>query len=80
VILAIGQTRHVALLDAFGVAHDVNGIAAVDADLRTSNPRVYAAGDCMFRPGGVDAMVVEAAQRGKQAAYTADLSLRGEGR
>jgi dihydropyrimidine dehydrogenase (NAD+) subunit PreT len=80
VILAIGQTRHVALLDAFGVAHDVNGIAAVEPDLRTSNPRVFAAGDCMFRPGGTDAMVVEAAQRGKQAAYSTDLLLRGEER
>jgi len=80
VILAIGQTRHTALLDAFGVIHDVNGIAAVDADLRTSNPLVFAAGDCMFRPGGIDAMVVEAAQRGKQAARSADLLLRAEGR
>jgi dihydropyrimidine dehydrogenase (NAD+) subunit PreT len=78
VILAIGQTRHTALLDAFGVAHDVNGIAAVDGDLCTSNSRVFAAGDCMFRPGGIDAMVVEAAQRGKQAAYSADRLLRGE--
>lgn len=78
VIRAIGQGRHVALLDAFGVTHDVNGIAAVDGDLRTSNPKVFAAGDCMFRPGGTDAMVVEAAQRGKQAAYSADLTVRAE--
>jgi glutamate synthase (NADPH/NADH) small chain len=80
VILAIGQTRHVGLLDAFGVTHDVNGIAAVDDLLCTSNPRVFAAGDVMFRPGGTDAMVVEAAQRGKQAAYSADLLLRSEAR
>jgi glutamate synthase (NADPH/NADH) small chain len=80
VILAIGQTRHVGLLDAFGVTHDVNGIAAVDEHLCTSNPRVFAAGDVMFRPGGTDAMVVEAAQRGKQAAYSADLLLRTEAR
>ncbi|HEY6235696.1 MAG TPA: NAD(P)-dependent oxidoreductase [Candidatus Elarobacter sp.] len=76
VILAIGQTRHVALLDAFGVMHDVNGIAAVDDAMRTNRPNVYAAGDCMFTPGGVDAMVVEAAQRGKVAARSADLFLR----
>jgi dihydropyrimidine dehydrogenase (NAD+) subunit PreT len=80
VILAIGQSRHVGLLDAFGVTHDVNGIAAVDDLLCTSNPRVFAAGDVMFRPGGTDAMVVEAAQRGKQAAYSADLLLRTEAR
>jgi dihydropyrimidine dehydrogenase (NAD+) subunit PreT len=78
VILAIGQTRLVALLDAFGVAHDVNGIAIVDAAMRTNNPRVYAAGDCMFKPGGTDAMVVEAAQRGKTAAQSIDQFLRAE--
>jgi dihydropyrimidine dehydrogenase (NAD+) subunit PreT len=78
VILAIGQTRHVALLDAFGVTHDVNGVAAVDDAMRTNRPNVYAAGDCMFTPGGVDAMVVEAAQRGKVAARSVDLALRAE--
>jgi glutamate synthase (NADPH/NADH) small chain len=78
VILAIGQTRHVALFDAFGVTHDVNGIAAVDDAMRTNRPNVYAAGDCMFTPGGVDAMVVEAAQRGKVAARSVDLFLRAE--
>lgn len=80
VIRAIGQSRHTALLDAFGVAHDINGIAAVDDRLQTSNPRVYAAGDIMFKPGGTDAMVVEAAQRGKQAAASIDRMLREEGR
>jgi hypothetical protein len=34
----------------------------------------------MFSPGGVDAMVVEAAQRGKDAAYAIDAALRGEDR
>ena len=78
VILAIGQQRHVALLDAFGVMHDVNGIATVDEAMRTNVPRVYAAGDCTFKPGGIDAMVVEAAQRGKVAAHNIDLLLRAE--
>jgi glutamate synthase (NADPH/NADH) small chain len=76
VILAIGQTRHTALLDAFGVMHDKYGIAIVDDAMRTNVPNVYAAGDCMFKPGGTDAMVVEAAQRGKVAAQSADLFLR----
>ena len=40
VILAIGQTRHVPVLDAFGVTHDVNGIAIVDEFMQTSNERV----------------------------------------
>jgi len=75
VVLAIGQTRLTALLDALGVVHE-HGVAAVDAGLRTSNPKVWAAGDVMFRPGGTDAMVVEAAQRGKDAARTVDLTLR----
>lgn len=80
VILAIGQTRHVALLDAFGVTHDVNGIAVVDATtMRTNRPNVFAAGDCTFQPGGVDAMVVEAAQRGKVAARGVDAFLRAAG-
>jgi dihydropyrimidine dehydrogenase (NAD+) subunit PreT len=78
VILAIGQTRHTALLDAFGVAHDVNGIVQVDDGMRTNRPNVFAAGDCMFVPGGVDAMVVEAAQRGKIAAQSVDAALRAE--
>lgn len=76
VILAIGQTRHTALLDAFGVMHDVHGIAIVDDAMRTNVPNVYAAGDVMFKPGGTDAMVVEAAQRGKIAAQSIDLGLR----
>jgi glutamate synthase (NADPH/NADH) small chain len=78
VIRAIGQQRHIGLLDAFGIARDVNGIAAVDERMQTSNPRVFAAGDVMFRPGGVDAMVVEAAQRGKVAAYGAHALLSAE--
>lgn len=78
VILAIGQTRRTALLDAFGVTHDVNGIAVVDEMMRTNRPGVYAAGDCTFKPGGIDAMVVEAAQRGKIAARGVDAFLRAE--
>ena len=78
VILAIGQTRHTALLDAFGVMHDVHGIAIVDETMRTNRPNVYAAGDCMFKPGGTDAMVVEAAQRGKVAARSVHAFLRAE--
>jgi dihydropyrimidine dehydrogenase (NAD+) subunit PreT len=79
VIRAIGQNRLTTLLDAFGVAHE-RGIALVDERMRTNDPRIYAAGDCMFRPGGTDAMVVEAAQRGKTAAHALDAQLRAEGR
>jgi glutamate synthase (NADPH/NADH) small chain len=72
VISAIGQTRYKSLFDLFGVMHE-HGIAAVDDGMATNVPGVYAAGDCMFRPGGTDAMVVEAAQRGKTAAQSIDL-------
>ena len=78
VVRAIGQSKLVSLLDQFGVAHE-NGIAIVDAAMRTNVPTVFAAGDCMFRAGTSDAMVVEAAERGKTAAKTVDALLRGEG-
>jgi dihydropyrimidine dehydrogenase (NAD+) subunit PreT len=75
VIPAIGQSKFAALLDAFGVVHE-HGIAIVDEAMRTNNPRVFAAGDVMFRAGKSDAMVVEAAERGKTAAKTIDALLR----
>jgi glutamate synthase (NADPH/NADH) small chain len=75
VIRAIGQAKHVALYEAFGIAHE-RGIPVVDDALRTSDPRVYAAGDCIFRPGATDAMVVVAAQQGKDVAANVDRALR----
>ncbi|MGZ4164242.1 MAG: NAD(P)-dependent oxidoreductase, partial [Tumebacillaceae bacterium] len=69
VIKAIGQKRHLQLLDAFGIVHH-NGIPVLDAEtFRTSLPTVYAAGDCIFGGGKTDAMVVDAAQQGKKTAY-----------
>jgi len=78
VIRAIGQTKLTGIFDAFGVRHD-RGIAVVDDALRTTNPRVYAAGDCIFRSGLTDAMVVVAAQQGKTVAASIDRALRGVG-
>ena len=75
IIPAIGQSKFEALLDSFNVIHE-RGIAVVDEAMRTNNPRVFAAGDCMFRAGASDAMVVEAAERGKTAAKTIDALLR----
>jgi len=75
VIPAIGQSKFASLLDAFGVAHE-HGVAVVDLDMRTNVPGVFAAGDCMFRAGASDAMVVEAAERGKTAARSIDVWLR----
>ncbi|HEY5350077.1 MAG TPA: FAD-dependent oxidoreductase, partial [Candidatus Lustribacter sp.] len=75
VIPAIGQSKFAALLDAFGVLHE-HGVAVVDGDMRTNKAGVFAAGDCMFRAGASDAMVVEAAERGKTAARSIDVFLR----
>ncbi|RAP78049.1 NAD(P)-dependent oxidoreductase [Paenibacillus montanisoli] len=69
VVKAIGQKRHVQLIDQFGLAHS-RGIVSVDpATYQTSNPRIYAAGDIIFGDGQGEAMVVSAAQQGKLAAY-----------
>jgi glutamate synthase (NADPH/NADH) small chain len=78
VIVAIGQSRHRALLDAFGVSYGPTGIALVDDAMQTNRPGIFAAGDCTFTPGGIDAMVVEAAQRGKVAARGVDAFLHAE--
>ena len=75
VILAIGQSKFAALLDAFGVIHE-RGIAVVDDALRTNQPHVFAAGDCIFRAGATDAMVVAAAEQGKSIARSIDAFLR----
>lgn len=62
VIKAIGQEKLVALYDAVGVAHR-NGYVTTDAELRTSNPKVFAAGDCIRATG--HAITVQAAEDGK---------------
>jgi glutamate synthase (NADPH/NADH) small chain len=76
VIRAIGQSKLGALFAEFGIRHE-RGIPVVDEHLRTSNPRVYAAGDCIFRSGMTDAMVVVAAQQGKTVAAHVDRALQG---
>ena len=77
VVRAIGQTRLLAMLDAFGVKHD-GTVALVDDSFRTSNPKVFAAGDIVFRSGTTDAMVVVAAQQGKLAAGAIDAFLHSK--
>ena len=76
VVRAIGQNKFVALLDSFGIAHE-GGIVNVDEAMRTNDSRVFAAGDCMFRAGASDAMVVEAVERGKTAAASVHALLSG---
>lgn len=68
VVKAIGQTRYLELIESFGMEHK-NGIVTIeDGTYRTSNPKVFAAGDVIFGGGKTDAMVVDAANHGKRAA------------
>ncbi|MDT9756998.1 NAD(P)-dependent oxidoreductase [Heyndrickxia coagulans] len=69
IVRAIGQKRRRELIDAFGLAHE-RGVVKVDPNTyQTSNEKVYAAGDVIFGTGKTDAMVVSAAEQGKQTAY-----------
>ncbi|WP_197141485.1 NAD(P)-dependent oxidoreductase [Lysinibacillus sphaericus] len=69
VIKAIGQTRFVSLIEAFGLQH-TNGVVDIDeATMQTSNDKVFACGDVVFGNGQGEAMVVTAVQQGKDAAY-----------
>jgi dihydropyrimidine dehydrogenase (NAD+) subunit PreT len=70
VIKAIGQSRHLRLIESFGLEHE-SGVVKVNRDtLQTSNPKIFACGDVVFGKGKGDAMVVTAAQQGKRAAYS----------
>jgi dihydropyrimidine dehydrogenase (NAD+) subunit PreT len=76
VIKAIGQERHVPLIESFNLAHR-NGVVAVENETYlTSRPKVFAAGDVIFGGGKTDAMVVDAAQQGKKAAYAIHAELK----
>ncbi|WP_379967952.1 NAD(P)-dependent oxidoreductase [Ectobacillus sp. sgz5001026] len=69
VIMAIGQERYLDLIEEFDLLHE-DGVVKVNGDtLETSHPKVYACGDVIFGKGYGDAMVVTAAQQGKQTAY-----------
>ncbi|WP_078413690.1 NAD(P)-dependent oxidoreductase [Priestia abyssalis] len=69
VIKAIGQNRHIGLIEEFDLQHDY-GVVKVNLDtLQTSNPKVFACGDVIFGKGQGEAMVVTAAQQGKDTAY-----------
>ncbi|MGJ9457441.1 NAD(P)-dependent oxidoreductase [Oceanobacillus sp. CF4.6] len=70
VVKAIGQTRHTEIIDSFGLEHD-GGVVKVDPESSiTSNPKVYACGDVIFGKGVGEAMVVSAAQQGKETALS----------
>jgi len=77
VIKAIGQTRHVDLIEQFQLAHDGGVVKVEQETYQTSNPKVFACGDIVFGKGKGEAMVVAAAQQGKQAAYAIHQFLTG---
>ncbi|MEO6913742.1 MAG: NAD(P)-dependent oxidoreductase [Candidatus Baltobacteraceae bacterium] len=71
VIRAIGQSRLVDAFATLGIAHD-GGVVRIDDRFQTSRVGVFAAGDCIFQKGTREAMVVEAAEQGKQVARNID--------
>ncbi len=74
VILAIGQQKQVGFLQSVGVETDEKQRARVNDLMQTSNPRIFAGGDCVN--GGAEA--VDASQMGKLAAQGIHFSLTGE--
>ncbi|MDM5326444.1 NAD(P)-dependent oxidoreductase [Neobacillus sp. CF12] len=70
VIKAIGQTRHLKLIEELGLHNDRGVVQVNNETYQTSNPKIFACGDVVFGKGKGDAMVVTAAQQGKQAAYS----------
>lgn len=76
VVKAIGQKRHLELIEKLGLAHN-DGVVMINKEsMQTSNSRVYACGDVIFGKGQGEAMVVSAAQQGKTAAYHVHESLK----
>lgn len=68
VVKAIGQTRHMALIEQFDLEHE-GGVVKIDLEtFQTSNSKISACGDIVFGKGKGEAMVVTAAQQGKKAA------------
>jgi glutamate synthase (NADPH/NADH) small chain len=74
VIKAIGQQKQVGFWQELGIAFDEKGRVAVNEQMQTSNPNIFAGGDCVN--GGREA--VDAAQTGKLAAMGIHFSLTGE--
>ncbi len=74
VIKAIGQTKQTGLFQNIGIGTDEKGRVAVNELMQTSNPRIFAGGDCVN--GGAEA--VDASQMGKLAAQGIHFTLTGE--
>jgi len=75
VIKAVGQTKMASFFkDVAGVDTDEKGRVKINDQMQTSNPKIFAGGDCAN--GGKEA--VDAAQMGKLAAMSIHESLTGE--
>ena len=74
VIKAIGQAKQTGFFQSIGVETDEKGRVAVNELMQTTNPRIFAGGDCVN--GGAEA--VDASQMGKYAAQGIHFALTGE--
>jgi dihydropyrimidine dehydrogenase (NAD+) subunit PreT len=75
VIKAVGQTKMRSFFEnVAGVAIDEKGRVVINEQMQTSNPKIFAGGDCAN--GGAEA--VDAAQMGKVAAQGIHFALSGE--
>ncbi|PKG21614.1 NAD(P)-dependent oxidoreductase [Niallia nealsonii] len=79
VIKAIGQSRYVNLIEEFQLEHDEGIVKINPSSYQTTNPKVFACGDVIFGKGQGDAMVVSAAQQGKESAYAIHQILAAKG-
>lgn len=79
VIKAIGQSRYVDLIEEFQLEHDEGIVKINPSSYQTTNPKVFACGDVIFGKGQGDAMVVSAAQQGKESAYAIHQILAAKG-
>ncbi len=74
VIKAIGQQKQIEFFKNIGIEFNGKGQVAVNETMQTSNPKIFAGGDCVN--GGAEA--VDASQMGKLAAQGIHLTLTGE--
>src|SRR5262249_11539786 len=74
VIKATGQQKQAGFFQNIGLATDETGRVSVNENMQTSNPKIFAGGDCVN--GGAEA--VDASQMGKLAAQGIHLSLTSE--
>ena len=74
IIKAIGQRKQTGFFQDIGISLDEKGRVAINELMQTSNPKIFAGGDCVN--GGAEA--VDASQMGKLAAQGIHFSLTGE--